>query len=74
MARSGLFEWSTMKTGKEREKDKSGQGEESQCRNAGLPAPAVELRVLSEPNRGLSWSPGSSFQPRGTINTRHEMD
>ena len=63
-----------MKTGREREKDKSGQGEEGQCRNAGLPAPAVELRVLSEPNCGLSWSPGSLFQPRGTINIQHEMD
>ena len=63
-----------MKTGREREKDKPGQGEESQCRNASLPAPVLELRVLSEPNHGLSWSPGSLFQPCGTINTRHEMD
>ena len=60
-----------MKTGREREEDKSGQGEEGQCRNAGLPAPAVELRVLSETDRGLAWSPGSLFQPRGTIDTRH---
>ena len=63
-----------MKTGREREKDKSGRGEEGQRRNAGLPAPAVELRVLSETDRELSWSPGSLFQPHGTINIRHEMD